>query len=414
MKQLLFVDDDAVLTRAYRDRLSAHGFRVNTARNAASALSILRSAQPDLVVLDLMLPDLSGVELLRFIRAEPKFAPTPVVVLTDSYGNHFGRQAANLGIQKAFRKSECSPSVLMAAIDEILHPALAAARPPVPEAEPVTLPAEPALNAPPEDAAPVEPAATNPPEDAAPAGIEEPAASAEASLLADAPALCAELSQLLEALAHELKTGPEQQDLLQDLFCQVHFLAAAAGQTEFPLLVQTTARFEDLARVLMEKPERLGPSVLQTLRSMVEVVQWLFQHTGESSLGAPLGTHVLVVDDDPLSNQMVLAALQPAQLNVCSAEDSLEAWERLNHEHFDLVLLDIEMPVLDGWELCERLRMAPGYGKTPVLFVTAHDDEDTRARSTQSGADDLLTKPILPQELAARVVMHLVRTRISV
>jgi len=123
---------------------------------------------------------------------------------------------------------------------------------------------------------------------------------------------------------------------------------------------------------------------------------------------------VLVVDDDPLSNQMVLAALQPAQLNVCSAEDSLEAWERLNHEHFDLVLLDIEMPVLDGWELCERLRMAPGYGKTPVLFVTAHDDEDTRARSTQSGADDLLTKPILPQELAARVVMHLVRTRISV
>jgi len=131
--KLLLVDDDAVLTRAYRDRLAAHGFQVNTAATAATALSILRSAKPDLVVLDLLLPDLSGVEVLKFIRSDPKLAPTPVVVLTNTYGNGFGRQAAVLGIQKAFLKAECSPSVLMAAIDEILQPGLAAARPPEPE-----------------------------------------------------------------------------------------------------------------------------------------------------------------------------------------------------------------------------------------------------------------------------------------
>jgi DNA-binding response OmpR family regulator len=132
--KLLLVDDDAVLTRAYRDRLSAHGFQVNTAATGAAALSILRSAKPDLVVLDLMLPDCSGVEVLNNIRSAPRLAHTPVVMLANSYGNQFGRQAGALGIEKAFLKSDCSPTVLMAAIDEILQPGLAAAPLPEPEA----------------------------------------------------------------------------------------------------------------------------------------------------------------------------------------------------------------------------------------------------------------------------------------
>jgi DNA-binding response OmpR family regulator len=92
------------------------------------------------------------------------------------------------------------------------------------------------------------------------------------------------------------------------------------------------------------------------------------------------------------------------------------AWQLINTEHFDLVLLRMEMPVLNGLQLCERLRRVPGYEKTPVIFVAAHDDLDTRATSALMGADadDVIAKPILPQELAARVVMHLVRTLMHV
>src|SRR5512134_1751081 len=122
MKRLLLVDDDAVSTRPYRDRLAAHGFHVNIATSGAMAMSILRSAKPDLVVLDLMMPEVSGVDVLKMIRAAPKLASTPVVVLTDAFLNDLGRQASRIGIEKAFLKSQCSPSVLMAAIDEILEP----------------------------------------------------------------------------------------------------------------------------------------------------------------------------------------------------------------------------------------------------------------------------------------------------
>src|SRR5215831_3703352 len=116
MKRLLLVDDDAVLTRAYRDWLSKHGFQVNTVGSGAGALVFLESTKPDLVVLDLMMPQVTGVDVLRFIREQSKLADTPVVVLSNEPANDLGRHAARIGVQKAFRKDQCSPSELMAAI----------------------------------------------------------------------------------------------------------------------------------------------------------------------------------------------------------------------------------------------------------------------------------------------------------
>jgi CheY-like chemotaxis protein len=109
MKRVLLVDDDAVVIRSYRDRLSAHGIQVNTASNAATAMSILRSAKPDLVVLDLMMPEVSGVEVLKFVRSEERLAKTPVVVLSSDHRDDLGRHAARIGVEKAFLKAQCSP-----------------------------------------------------------------------------------------------------------------------------------------------------------------------------------------------------------------------------------------------------------------------------------------------------------------
>lgn len=400
MKRLLLVDDDAVLTRAYRDGLSKHGFQVNTVGSGAGALMFLESAKPDLVVLDLMMPEVTGVDVLKFVRGQPRLAATPVVVLTNEPRNDLGRHAARIGIQKAFRKDQCSPTVLMAAIDEILEPsALAAVRPSEPVADPTTSPHAP----------PAEAAATALRDDIAQDGTEESRAEARASFLADAPAICADLGDLSAALSREPRTEPEHENHLQDLFLKVRFLAETADLTGLAVLAQATAAFDTLLRALIENPG-LGPSALRTVESLVEVVGLLLQQARESGGGTPLSARVLVVDDDPVANEMVVAALGRAQLNAWGAEGSVTAWQWINSEHFDLVLLKIEMPLLNGLQLCERLRKVPGYEKIPVIFVGAHDDLDTRATSALIGADDLFAKPILPQELAARVVMHLVRT----
>jgi CheY-like chemotaxis protein len=287
----------------------------------------------------------------------------------------------------------------MAAIDEMLQPALAVSSRSEPMAHTVTSAHGLSAHAGPTAAA----------DQSCQVGVEEPGVESGANLLADAPTMRAELRGLFQLLARKSRTGPEQEERLQDLFCKVHFLAGQAGRTDFAQLAQTTAAFDALLQALMENPSRLTPPVLRTLGSLVDLVGLLLQLACDSLLRASLSARVLIVNDDLMANQMVVAALRQAELDVCSTEESVAAWQWINGEHFGLVLLDIENSVLNGLELCKRLRTVPGYEKTPVILVSSHDDVDSRARSTLSGADDLLAKPFLPQELAAKVVMHLVR-----
>ena len=419
MKRLLLVDDDATVLQSYRNRLSAHGFQVNTAASGSAALTILRAGRPDLVVLDLMMPDLSGVDVLKFIRADQRLAATPVVVLTNAYLNDLGRQAATIGIERALLKAQCSPSVLMAVIDEILEGRHAANQESPAAGAPMTSPGQPEAQpgptlrparrdvpaAPQPDHAKAEPARHARPGDAG--------AEPRPDLLAHHPAFCAELRDLFQAFARESRDGPEQQLRLKNLYRKVHFLATAAGLKEHGQLAQTATVFEALLYVLMREPGRVAPSVLRTLAGLVDFVELLLRRAGEGRPSAPLSPQILVVDDDPLSNRVIVSALRQAGLNTRSTEDPQAAWQWLSGEHFDLVLLDIEMPGLDGIELCERLRRLPGYEKTPVIFVTIHTDFESRAKSTLSGGNDLIAKPILPMELAAKVVMHLIKSQIS-
>ena len=427
-RRLLLVDDDALVVKCYRDSLSAHGFQVNTAADGAGAIAILRAARPDLIVLDLMMPNLSGVEVLKFIRSQPKLAATPVIVLTNVYMNDLGRQAAAVGIERALLKSQCSPSVLMSVIDEILQskhasdvpsplpdaaataPGVSAAEVPpvVPPIQQASPPASPPAHA---DAAPAVPSAHPVAALPRPGGDVESKDKASGDLLAHARTVSTDLRKLFQAFTRESRTGQPSELRLQDFYRKVRFLAATAGLTEHPRAAQLATVFEALLHVLIQNPARIGPSVLRTIANLVDMVDRLFQQAGEGSPGVPLSAQVLVADDDPLANRLVVAALQQAQLQARSTEDPLVAWEWLQREHFDLVLLDIEMPGLTGFELCKRLRALPGYAKTPVIYVTNHTDFEHRAQSTLSGGDDLIAKPILPMELAAKVVMHLLKNQ---
>jgi DNA-binding response OmpR family regulator len=419
MKRVLLVDDDAMVTRSYRDRLSAHGFQVNTAADGAAAIAILRSARPDLVVLDLLMPNVSGVQVLKFIREEPRLAKTPVVVLTNAYLNDLGRAAANLGIEAALLKAQCSPSVLMSVIDGILEtkpsssdaseisgPSNAVETPA--ETKPLDSSAQPANRS---TSGGITAFETQP--QIPPTSEPESDANAGEQLLAQSPAICADLRRLFQAFARAPVTGPDQKPRLQDFYRSIHVLTATAGQTEYKQVTQLATVLEALLYVLLDNPTRITPSVRHTLANLVDCMERLFQQARESRLAVPHAASVLVVDDDAVSNRLAVSALRDAQIEARSTEDPEVAWQWVQQEEFDLILLDIEMPGLDGFELCKRLRALPAYARTPVIYVTVHSDFQTRAKSMLSGGDDLIAKPILPLELAAKVVMHLLKGRIG-
>ena len=117
---------------------------------------------------------------------------------------------------------------------------------------------------------------------------------------------------------------------------------------------------------------------------------------------------VLVVDDDPHIRQLLVFALEKAGLTAREAEDGEAAITAVAELQPDLVVLDINMPKLDGLEVCRRLRAK---GDLPILFLSSRDDEIDRVLGIELGGDDYVVKPFSPREVVARVQAILRRAR---
>ncbi|MCU0307631.1 MAG: response regulator transcription factor [Thermoleophilia bacterium] len=117
---------------------------------------------------------------------------------------------------------------------------------------------------------------------------------------------------------------------------------------------------------------------------------------------------VLIVDDDPAMRLSVRDALEGVSLRVTEADDGREALRVLYAERPDLVVLDVAMPGMDGWQVLERIREI---ADMPVLMLTQMDQGINRVRGLRAGADDYLGKPFFMPELVARAEALLRRTR---
>jgi len=119
---------------------------------------------------------------------------------------------------------------------------------------------------------------------------------------------------------------------------------------------------------------------------------------------------LLVVDDDELTLEMLKATLE-TNYKVSTATSGIEALKRVEHESFDLILLDVEMPEVDGYETCRQLREGGATAQTPVVFLSALSSIEERLRGYAVGGDDYLTKPFDVAELLAKIERVLLQRR---
>ncbi len=116
---------------------------------------------------------------------------------------------------------------------------------------------------------------------------------------------------------------------------------------------------------------------------------------------------VLLVDDAVENLQILKTILQPLLLDffiACNGQDALAISER---ESFDLILLDIKMPDIDGFEVCRQIKKRRAYKDIPILFISSLHSMEDKMTAFDAGGDDYLTKPLYPKEVRARVVAHL-------
>jgi len=120
--------------------------------------------------------------------------------------------------------------------------------------------------------------------------------------------------------------------------------------------------------------------------------------------------HILIVDDEPRMRRFVRMNLELEQLQVSEASDGLEAIRKVRDEMPDLVVLDVEMPKLDGFETLRELRRTSA---VPVIMLTVRADEEDRIKGLDLGADDYVTKPFSARELVSRINAVLRRVELS-
>jgi len=121
-------------------------------------------------------------------------------------------------------------------------------------------------------------------------------------------------------------------------------------------------------------------------------------------------THILAVDDEPVNQRLVSKVLATSGFQVTTANNAKEAFDLVEQIRFDLIILDVMMPEIDGYEACRRLRENPKTSQTPIILLTALDSLENKMKGFEAGADDYLPKPCEPEELVARVKVWLRRS----
>jgi DNA-binding response OmpR family regulator len=112
---------------------------------------------------------------------------------------------------------------------------------------------------------------------------------------------------------------------------------------------------------------------------------------------------ILIVDDDPPTRETLTTLLSDGSYELVTATNGTEALTIASELLPDLILLDVMMPVVDGFEVCRRLRADPRLAEVPIIMLTALDDRASRLRGLEAGADDFLNKPFDGSELRTRV-----------
>lgn len=117
--------------------------------------------------------------------------------------------------------------------------------------------------------------------------------------------------------------------------------------------------------------------------------------------------NVLIVDDEPANLTLLSGILTNAGYHNRKALDGYTALDFISEDEFDLILLDIMMPDIDGFEICEQLKSSPETSHIPIVIITALDDVEDYVRAIELGADDFLVKPVNPHILLARVKSYI-------
>jgi PleD family two-component response regulator len=197
------------------------------------------------------------------------------------------------------------------------------------------------------------------------------------------------------------------------LYRRIRALTGNAGIAGVPQIAQLTSAIEVLLKELHEKPKNINASTIRTVALAIDFLNTLLEKGASTRTQEVTSAQILVVDDEAISRRAIAHALDKANLKCVQVDDAQAAYDLLLQRPFELIFLDVDMPGMNGFELCSKLRSVPAHKNTPVVFVTGFTDFESRANSIISGGNDLIGKPFLFIELAVKALVFIWRHRLE-
>jgi diguanylate cyclase (GGDEF)-like protein len=411
-QRVLVIEDDPEIQYILSVILADEGREIVVAENAVDARREMAAGDLDLVILDLILPDADGRTLLAELRAARATAAVPVVVSTARAAPEIRQECYSLGAD-AFIEKPFDPAELQADLGARLERQAAAERAAL--SDPVTG----LLNR---------------------AGLQASCSDFEVMYGIG-------VIQLDDFGEHSERWGWDKSErIVKEVAGALRgaiseeFTLGRLGGAEFALVAQD-ADLEVVSLVAAEAlriVRELRPGELEAdetrltatigvctanpgdpFEESLEVArQRIFQARAEAGdkvvaedTITPSDGRVLVAEDDEISATILLHRLEKEGLDVVRFDNGQEAYEEALREVPALVILDVKMPGLDGFEVLERLRKDHRFSRVPVIMLTSMGQEADIVRAFRVGADDYILKPFSPTELSARVRRLLTRGR---
>ncbi|HZQ45388.1 MAG TPA: response regulator, partial [Verrucomicrobiae bacterium] len=416
--RILVVDDDAVSRFAMGAAVKKVFNQPDFAENGDAALDLASKQVYDIVFLDVRMPGVDGFEVCSRIRAQELNRSTPVVFVTSL--KDFDSQTTTVvsGGSDIVAKPFLTFEIVVKALTLVLQARLKLRDRMVEESNAAAsseqLPASPQN----QDGGTVAEAAVSSAGGAAepeaqplPEGASMPSALS-GEVLAGVMASFAEMRNELRLVGQTVDENERREKLTALHLC----LQKVTRQIDVPELrpaMQLCSSLQGLLKKLQEKPVNAGASTLGTATAAVEVLEDLCTKGARPDLAVTPAISILVVDDEPLTRRAITGALQTAFLKPDSVENGEAALALARERTFDVIFLDVQMPGMDGYQVCKKIHEAGPNRSTPVIFVTSHKDFKARAESASSGGSDFVVKPFLFVEITVKALTFALRNRLQ-
>src|ERR1017187_6015973 len=254
MKKIVIIEDDQIVANIYRNKLAVNGFQVEIAGDGESGLELIKKLHPDILLLDLMLPKISGVELLKKIRSEPDFREMPIIVFSSTYLSNVVQDAWKAGATKCLSKASCTPKQII----DVVRGALGL--PPSSHTGDTQIVMAPGAKT------------TFSKRDPVTGGLDTLFLNEiQKTFVESLPGTLSSFRALLQCI---IKTEDEASRLsyICDLCRRVHALTGNAGLAGAAQIAQLSDALEVLLRELYEKPDNINASTLRTVAAGVDLL----------------------------------------------------------------------------------------------------------------------------------------------